>query len=461
SAVEPLELLYVTNGSLLTAERWWQAHRYYQHRQNLHYQSLHQPGIVHGLGVRCIPAPETVPSELRDHRWIEIQPGIAIDLVGNPLVVDKPTSFRITSTVIDEPVTVYVVLGYVDPKAKEWASIPAAVVKEEFRIDERTTPPGPEEVELCRIQLTSNAAPLQHADNVLDPGPQELDLRDRQWVRARSPQPVQVGLISRQPYSPLRNRLTALLQAVAGLYPALAGSTTVQKISLAPEDTTGGSRETANQAEDNLPEVTLLVMPYAEAIALTEAEIERLQTYIARGSTVLIEYGEDTPNLAHLQELYKVRTELQTAIDDLQGVPADTELGAMREALMTEQHACESVLEEQLLAIRHPIQQWSTLFSNSGETLLPPMDAMVANLTQQPFLFDELPRLPTGPINLMIWESIVLVVGSLSAAWTHQQFDHPLPRSTLRSAQELGINILYQASRRQQMVQAQNPTLTT
>ena len=217
--LEPLQLLYVTNGSPLTADRWWQAHHYYQHRQNLHYQSLHQPGIVCGLGVRVIPAPASMPAELRDRRWVEIQPGIAIDLVGNPIVVDEPVTFRITSEVIEAPVTVYIVLAYVNPRAKEWSGIPTNVVKEEFRINERTTPPAPDEVELCRIQLNHNWKPLKDAAQVMHPAPQALDLRSRQQVRVRSQQPVQVGLVNQPAASPYHDRLTALLQSIDGLYP--------------------------------------------------------------------------------------------------------------------------------------------------------------------------------------------------------------------------------------------------
>lgn len=464
--VEPLQLFYVTNGLMLTADRWWRAHRYYQHRQNLHYQSLHQPGIVCGLGVRVVPAPETTPSELRDRRWIEIQPGIAIDLVGNPLVVDEPIVFRITSEVIDWPITVYVVLAYVDPKAKQWSGMPAEVVKEEFRINERTTPPSPEEVELCRIQLTSNADPLEDAANVFNPIPQALDLRYRQQVRARSQQPVQVGLISQQPDPPLRGRLTALLQAVGGLYPPLAGPTTVKTISLARNQThevaSGAAAEAEAEAETNLSEVALLVLPYAEAIGLTEAEIERLQTYITRGSALLIEYADESDDLLHLSKLQVVKAELQAALADLQEVEAGSDLDRMSQSLTAERIACEAAIQEQLHAIVRPIRQLAQTLRGLGETLSQPSpdQALLSALTHTPFLFDQLPHLPTGPVHLMAWEGVALVVGSLSAAWTSQQFEQPLPRSTIRSAQELGINILYQASLRHQMVQAQQPTVS-
>ena len=58
-----------------------------------HYQSLHQPGIVCGLGVSVIPAPADLPAQYRDGRWLQIQSGIAIDLVGNPIIVPQPIDF--------------------------------------------------------------------------------------------------------------------------------------------------------------------------------------------------------------------------------------------------------------------------------------------------------------------------------------------------------------------------------
>ena len=449
--LEPLQLLYVTNGSPLTADRWWQAHHYYQHRQNLHYQSLYQPGIVWGLGVRVIPAPETVPVELRDDRWLEIQPGIAIDLVGNPIVVEEPIPFRVTSEVLEESVSVYVVMAYVNPRAKQWSGMPADIVKEEFRINERTTPPDPQEVELCRIQLTSNAAPLQNAAQVLAPVPHEVDLRYRQRVQARSPQPVQVGLVSQQPDAPFRDRLTALLQAVSALYPPLSSATTITPVVLTNPGPLDSQAPIATG--NHLSDLTVLFLPYEAAIALTKAEIESLQHYLAQGSTLLIEHAGKQDHAPPLIELQAVQAELLAALADLQAVEAGTELASMNRDLTAELAACETAFQDQLQAIAHPIQQLAQTLMGEGATADPIQT--VSGLTSVPFLFDELPQLPTGPIHLMAWDGGVLVVGSLSAAWTRQQFEQPLPRSTLRSAQELGINILYHASRRQQMYQAQ------
>ncbi|MEM8715156.1 MAG: hypothetical protein AAGE92_05170, partial [Cyanobacteria bacterium P01_G01_bin.4] len=56
------ERLRVTDGLLIDRERWQLAHNYHRQRQNLHYQSLQQPGIVCGLGVASIAAPAEIPS---------------------------------------------------------------------------------------------------------------------------------------------------------------------------------------------------------------------------------------------------------------------------------------------------------------------------------------------------------------------------------------------------------------
>ena len=488
-AIEPLEMLYVTNGSLLTAEGWWQAHRYYQHRQNLHYQSLHQPGIVSGLGVKTVPAPDSVPSELRDRRWLEIQPGLAIDLVGNPLVVEEPMTFRITSEVVSQgtaprsestsnqdtngAVTVYVVLAYVDPTAKQWQTPPTALVKEEFRINERTTPPDANEVELCRIHLTSNVEPLENAVDVFNPAPQAIDLRYRQQAQTRAHHLVHVGVFSPSSVSEqaspapaqssqssrsLPQRWSALLQSLPGLYPPLAGVGTVQSIPLTPQRQPD---DVNPQLPHNLPNVTLLAMSYDEAIALTSSELEQLQVYLAHGCTVLVEY-DNRDRLKYLDSLNTIQNDLAEALADLQTLPSGTdsdtstsanaELHQIRQGLRNELSACQVTFQNQIQAIGRSLNRWGQAVPDLSFT---PSDSFVSLLVQQPYLFDELPQLPTGPVRLLIDDGIILVIGSLSAAWTPQQFASPLSRSTMRDAQELGINILNYASARQQMIQAQ------
>ena len=137
--IKPLERLEVSNDSLIDANRWRLAHTYHRTRQNVHFQSLSQPGIVSGLGVVPIEAPKPVSQAYRDGRWLEIQPGLAIDSQGNPIVVPEAMPIRIASSVIeDAPLEIYLTLAYVDPDELEGIA-EQEFVTETFRIQERQT----------------------------------------------------------------------------------------------------------------------------------------------------------------------------------------------------------------------------------------------------------------------------------------------------------------------------------
>ena len=183
-----MERQQVRDGLLLTAERWQRAHDYQRQRQNLHYQSINQPGIVCGLGVRVIPAPKEVAAQYRDNRWVQIQPGIAIDVEGNPIIVPHQINFPIATELKDsEPVTVYLIAQYRDPDCLR-ANSEEEVVQETFRIDERSYPPERSEVELCRVLLrASHQELLGTPADVFFPGYGDLDLRYRRQAQARPP----------------------------------------------------------------------------------------------------------------------------------------------------------------------------------------------------------------------------------------------------------------------------------
>ncbi|MEL7227444.1 MAG: hypothetical protein AAGL17_22085, partial [Cyanobacteria bacterium J06576_12] len=85
--LSPLQRLQVDDGMLITADHWQLAHQYHRQRQTIHYESLHKGGIVSGLGVSVGPIPEEASNRYRQPRWLTIQPGLAIDNQGNPIVV--------------------------------------------------------------------------------------------------------------------------------------------------------------------------------------------------------------------------------------------------------------------------------------------------------------------------------------------------------------------------------------
>ena len=151
--IKPFERLQVSDGLMINSERWRLAHEYHHHRQNMQYQSLFLPGIICGLGVAPIAAPADLPAKFRDGRWVQIQPGIAIDLHGNFIVVPEPLDFRISSEAFDLKVEiVYLVLSYVDPaKLKRLSS--NEVLVETFRVNERTDLPLNSDIEICRLAI--------------------------------------------------------------------------------------------------------------------------------------------------------------------------------------------------------------------------------------------------------------------------------------------------------------------
>ena len=135
-SIKPFDRLQAADGLLINAERWRTAHDYHRHRQNTHYQCLNQPGIVCGLGVRDIPAPSKVQAKYRDGRWVQIQPGIAIDVAGNLIVVNRHYDYPIDLDVASsQPMMVYLVVSYVDPDEIR-RSQQSETILETYRIDQ-------------------------------------------------------------------------------------------------------------------------------------------------------------------------------------------------------------------------------------------------------------------------------------------------------------------------------------
>jgi hypothetical protein len=74
-------------------------------------------------------------------------------------------------------------------------------------------------------------------------------------------------------------------------------------------------------------------------------------------------------------------------------------------------------------------------------------------LRTQPFLFAALPTINEQPIQLLTGGGIIVIIGNLSIAWGLDE-TLSIPRETIRTAQEMGINILHFAWRRRQLMQA-------
>lgn len=422
-AIQPFQRVQVSDGLLLTAEHWKTAHNYHRDRQNVLYQALNQPGIVWGLGVCTIQPPsDEVTAQYRDRRWLQIQPGLAIDQDGNLIVVPEPMLFRIAPEALQrETLTVYVTIRYVDPDSLQGID-DQRFVQETFCLGQTVTPPLPSEIELCRIRLQSGDIELSSAIDVLNPGVNCLDLRYRQQAQSRSLQSVRVLHATQT-----TENLAALLRSLNALYPALQ-SRGIQSVTLS--DSFDGD---------------LLHIDYAHFLRLQVAEMTALRQFLETGAVILIEASDEDANIA---DLSRMQQQLQASIAALPNLET---IESVRQELTIELNAVSASLNDQLRDICQPIypvlEQFGIKISN-GEV---DRDHV---LRSHPFLFAQFPIIRGTIVQLLNWGGIVLAVGGLSDAWGCDE-ELTWSRETIRSAQELGINLLQFARSRRTLTQLQ------
>lgn len=282
-SIQPFDRLQAADGLLINAERWRTAHNYHRQRQNTHYQCLNQPGIVCGLGVRDIPAPSKVQAKYRDGRWVQIQPGIAIDLAGNLIVVPEPFDFPIDLEVArTEPILVYLTVSYVDPEDLRSRNS-REVVREAYRFDQRNSTLDISEIEICRILLQPGQKNITQPGDIFFPGYNDIDLRYRRQAQARPQAIVRVAQVNHADSECARNffNLSYFLQSIEPLYPYLRGLDE-------PGQTT---------LSKNIQEYDLLYLTGQQELSISNVEFEALKKYIDMGGILLIDAPADAKAL--------------------------------------------------------------------------------------------------------------------------------------------------------------------
>lgn len=405
---------------MMNARRWGMVEVYHQRRQGLQFQSLYQPGIVTGLGVRVVEPPESA-GEGQSYPWIEIQPGVAIDLKGNPIIVaplapqngEMTDDLTLKYPIQRKPpaggsVTVYITLSH-EPHA-DLPQPSREIIREWFRIDEITHPPREHQVELCRIQLTDPtqlADPeLAHPKDVMAPGDNQLDFRYRVQAKIRPHAVVRAAqvipaknaeefsdLATSSLYQRSRESLVELMDTVFSLYPSLRGCPEIPQIYLS----------------DPLDNYDLLYLPDGEVLLqMSDRSLNILKQFVQIGGGLLIETSSDSEIDPILQRIASLMAES----------PNST------------------------------LQPWESLPDD-------PVSRRKHSLRRSPFLFGRLPNIQRKALQLYSSGSIVLLQGNLSSAW--RVMDSELrPRLYIRTAQELGINILYYLWQRRQGTRLMN-----
>jgi hypothetical protein len=211
---EPLERLRVHDNLTINAKRWLIAHEYHRKRQNIIHQSLYQPGIVHGLGIQLIEATEDNPRQC-----IKIQPGIAIDIWGNPIIVKKEEefSFKFDNHTRDIS-TIYIIIKHFVPSNDSENSYISDEMEEQFNLYQSYQPPKPQsgEIELCRIEVEAGNRVIKIPDNFIVPIKNEININYRLQAQPRIMNSLYLGTIPQ-----LTENCNCLAESLPVLFPNL------------------------------------------------------------------------------------------------------------------------------------------------------------------------------------------------------------------------------------------------
>src|SRR5215475_9877771 len=166
-------------GFLTTEKDWNDAERYHIDKRRLHNRMLHSPGIVYGYAGDL-----KVAARARGDLSVEVQPGYAIDGMGNDLMIFDATIRNINLEEFRLPQTIYVVLRYYE-ELTDFIAYKENLeykghrrVMESAKVEISQTPPDiKQEVEVARILLEKGATRIRDARDANDPRPNEIDLR--------------------------------------------------------------------------------------------------------------------------------------------------------------------------------------------------------------------------------------------------------------------------------------------
>ena len=150
--------------------------------------------------------------------------------------------------------------------------------------------------------------------------------------------------------------------------------------------------QSVNLQPESLNDWDLLYIPDGNMLRqLTQPELEVIQQYVHQGGGLLVETApEDTEqDLAALKQWMQRLASVEYAV---------------------------------------PLSGWDELAHDHP-------------LRRSPFLFGTLPEIQTKPMQLYACDGVVLIEGRLSSAWGLAE--RQLPRADIRTAQELGMNILH------------------
>lgn len=178
-AVQGFKRINFFKGFLTTEKDWNDAERYHIDKRRLHNRMLHSPGVVYGY-----QGDLRVTARARGDLAVEVQPGYAIDGMGNDLMIWDATIRNINLEEFKLPQTIYIVLRYYEELTDFIAYKENLEYKGHRRVLEsckielsQTEPDIAREVELGRIYLEKGVNRIRDARDPMNPAANEIDMR--------------------------------------------------------------------------------------------------------------------------------------------------------------------------------------------------------------------------------------------------------------------------------------------
>jgi len=177
----------------INADIWREAHNHHHLHRALHAVSAHRPGILYGLEVFASPSRE---------RTVVVAPGVAVDALGQVIVLAEPIYFPVTETRL-----IYFVLLFqraVDRDSGVMVSGGEEYYREVEGRDVRQVKELPKGafLELARLYRSAPDQPVRDAANPLAPGTDELSLLFRETAFPYCPADGGIGELAYVPRTP-------------------------------------------------------------------------------------------------------------------------------------------------------------------------------------------------------------------------------------------------------------------
>ncbi|NEQ97494.1 MAG: hypothetical protein F6K30_12350 [Cyanothece sp. SIO2G6] len=342
---------------------------------------------------------------------------------------------------------------------------------EQFRIVEKMVLDAAD-IELCRILLqspeTGGTISLSRAADVFAPTVNELDLRHRPKNHHRPDAVVRVAQLTADTPGDgaIATQLHYLLKAVPTLYPRLAGDDDIEPIrDGSPAFMTASQPATLKPAtptaslplsypvppdpalpDPTLPDPVLIYTSWTTLQQLSQVAAEPLTMVLNQGGVLLV---NATSTEAGLAALYPLRQELQRALDEL---GESSNVVSMRQQLTAELAAFDRDIDQQVQQIVKQLRSLMMPLEHelTGSGAIPATHPLCLD----PFLFGQWPVVDHVPLTILQWDGVILMLGDIASLWGPDE-TMQRSRSTIRTAQELGVNLLLFAWQHYHLTQLQ------